>query len=271
MPDEPARKAIGVFDSGVGGLTVFQALAQRLPDEPIVYLGDTARVPYGTKSPEAVTRYALNCAALLVQRGIKLLVVACNTASAYGLEALRERLPLPVVGVIEPGARSAADATQTGRIGVIGTAGSIGSGAYQEALVRYAPGAQVFCRACPLFVPLAEEGWTTGAVPLEAARTYLEPLREEGIDTLLLGCTHYPILRAVIAEAIGEGVQLVDSACSTAAAVEEMLEAMDLRCPAGQVQDTRHAFLVTDDPSRFAATARHFLGGGLVFAEWVNL
>lgn len=260
-----------MFDSGVGGLTVFRALAERLPGEHIIYLGDTARVPYGTKSPEIVTHYAHNCASLLLNRGIKLLVVACNTASAFGLEALRAELPVPVLGVIEPGAQRAAATTRNGRIGVIGTAGTIGSGQYQEALGRHAPEARVFCRACPLFVPLAEEGWTTGVVPLEAAKAYLGGLCAEGVDTLLLGCTHYPILEGVIGDVMGAGVALVDSAHALADSVGELLAAMELHRPESDGEPALREFLVTDNPVQFAETSRRFLGGGPALAEWVSL
>ena len=185
---------IGVFDSGVGGLTVLKALIARLPGEPTVYLGDTARVPYGTKSGEVVTRYSLANAAALMEFDLKLLVVACNTASAVALPALRERLPIPVVGVIEPGVGAALAATRSGKVAVIGTPGTIGSGAYQRALTAGRPGLEVRAQACPLFVPLAEEGWTEGEVPRLVAERYLGDLRRSGVETVLLGCTHYPLL-----------------------------------------------------------------------------
>ena len=204
--------AIGVFDSGVGGLTVVRQILERLPGESIVYLGDTARVPYGTKSPRTVIRYALNCARILMEQNVKLLVVACNTASSCALDALREKYDVPVVGVIEPGARAAAARSPQGHIGVIGTAATIASGAYPRAIAALLPAARVACQACPLLVPLAEEGWTEGDVPRAAACRYLGPLLEEGMDTIVLGCTHYPLLKPVIAEVAGEPVTLVDSA-----------------------------------------------------------
>src|SRR5438105_3565570 len=190
MRDAP----IGLFDSGVGGLTVLRAVARRLPREHTVYLGDTARVPYGTRSREVVTRYALLNARHLARQGIKALVVACNTVSAHSLPALVETLPVPVIGVIEPGAQAAAARTRGGSIAVLGTPSTVASGAYQTALRRLAPLSPVVARACPLFVPLAEEGWTDGEVPRLVAERYLGDLRRAGADTVLLGCTHYPLL-----------------------------------------------------------------------------
>ncbi len=260
--------AIGIFDSGVGGLTVFGQVAARLPEESIVYLGDTARVPYGTKSSETVIRYAHSCASILLERGVKMIVVACNTASAYGVEALRDLLDVPVIGVIEPGAHAAAQKTRSGRIGVIGTAGTISSGAYPDAIEALAPDFSVVCKACPLFVPLAEEGWTDGEVPRAVARTYLGELMGQDIDTLVLGCTHYPLLKGVLAETVGEAVTLVDSAEETAAVVEATLAALDLRCLVPM--EPRHRFLVSDAPGGFEQIGRRFLGRELGTVEWVD-
>lgn len=263
------RRAIGVFDSGVGGLTVLKALMARLPTESTVYLGDTARVPYGTKSGEVVTRYSLRNADFLVEQGIKLLVVACNTASAVALPALSEALDVPVLGVIEPGAREAVARSRGGGIGVIGTPGTIRSGAYQRALAQARPGVQVQAKACPLFVPLAEEGWVTGAVPREVARTYLAELAGSGIDTLVLGCTHYPLLREVIAEALGPSVTLVDSAEATAEAAALLLEERGER--AQGTEAPRHSYFVTDVPERFVEIAARFLGRPVAAAEQVDI
>ncbi len=246
---------IGVFDSGVGGLTVLHALHRRLPAEPTVYLGDTARVPYGTKSPDTVIRYSRTNARFLLQHDLRLLVVACNTATAHALEALQAELPVPVIGVVEPGARAAAALTRTRRIGVIGTAGTIASGAYQRALAQAIPGAEVVARACPLLVPLAEEGWTEGEVPRLVVERYLGDLRGS-IDTLVLGCTHYPLLKEAIADVLGPQVALVDSAEATAAAVEDALRG---RPAAGGCTPTRRYF-VTDVPARFPEIASRFLG-----------
>src|SRR5213593_1632850 len=204
--------AIGIFDSGVGGLTVLHALLEALPGEHLLYLGDTGRHPYGTKSAETVTRYSIENVEFLVAKGIKMLVVACNTASAVALDALEARFPLPVVGVIEPGARAAVARTENGRVGVIGTEATIASGAYTKALRALRPGLEIYTRPCPLLVPLAEEGWLDGPIPRGVVETYLATLQKSGIDTLVLACTHYPLLRPLIAEVMGEKVGLVDSA-----------------------------------------------------------
>jgi glutamate racemase len=256
---------IGIFDSGVGGLTVQRALLEALPGADTIYLGDTARVPYGTKSAATVTAYSLRNAKVLQERGIDLLVVACNTASAVALPALRSALPVPVLGVVEPGARAAIRATQSGRIGVIGTAGTIGSGAYQAAIRALRADAVVVARACPLLVPLAEEGWTDPAdeVVRGVVRRYLAPMAGERIDTLVLGCTHYPLLRGAIAEAL-PGVTLVDSAETVAAEVLALL-------PAAAGRDGTHRFLVTDTPEKFLAVAGRFLGRPVESAEHVDV
>ncbi len=263
------HSAIGVFDSGVGGLTVLKALIARLPMESTVYLGDTARVPYGTKSGEVVTRYSLKNAELLLDQGIKLLVVACNTASAVALPALREHLPIPVVGVIEPGAAAAAGSTRTGKVAVIGTPGTIKSGAYQRALIGLRADLEVTTKACPLFVPLAEEGWVTGEVPMLVAREYLSGFVTGGIDTLVLGCTHYPLLSAVISEVVGPSVMLVDSAHATAERVAQLLAEKDL-LKVGLSSVERH-FFVTDVPDRFVEVGARFLGRPLSGARQVDL
>ena len=262
---------IGVFDSGVGGLTVLKALRERLPGEDFLYLGDTARLPYGTKSPSTVERYAVNAARHLVDGGIKLLVVACNTASSYALEALATACPVPVVGVVEPGVRAAV-ASGAGRIGVIGTEGTIRSEAYQRALRQAAPGVAVFSAACPLFVPLAEEGWTTGAVAEEVARTYLAAFEGTDVDTLILGCTHYPLLVDTITTAFEEithhDVQVLDSASATAEALAQELDQRGLHNVEG-AQNLR--FCATDDPSRFQETASRFFGAALGPVEHVDI
>lgn len=251
--------AIGVFDSGVGGLTVLRALMQQLPNERTVYLGDTARVPYGTRSQATVTRYALGNARFLLEQRIKLLVVACNTVSAESIPALREAVDVPVIGVVEPGAQAAFDAAGGGAIGIIGTQGTVQSGAYARALKRLDPDLRVVARACPLFVPLAEEGWLEGDVPRLAAERYLSPFREDGITALVLGCTHYPLLKDPIARALPD-VALVDSATSTAKAVEGLLAERDLLRHKG---DADHALFVTDLPGSFTQVAERFLGRAL--------
>jgi glutamate racemase len=246
-----------VFDSGIGGLTVVKAILELLPSQPLIYLGDTARTPYGTKSAEVVCRYSFENTEFLVGRGIKLLVVACNTSSAVALEALRDRYEIPVVGVIEPGASAAAAVTRNGRIGIIGTEATIRSGCYTRALRRLRPDFEIYTRACPLFVPLAEEGWTDNEVSRSAAALYLGSMRQSGIDTLILGCTHYPLLADVIRETMGGDVVLVDSARATANAVRETLETQ-AHVTGGPRKPA--SFFVTDSPDRFVRVGSRFLG-----------
>jgi glutamate racemase len=251
-----AAAAIGIFDSGVGGLTVLHALLEALPNEDLIYLGDTGRHPYGTKSAETVTRYSLENVEFLVGKGAKMVVVACNSASAVALRALAERCPLPIVGVIEPGARAAVARTRNGRVGVIGTEATITSGAYTQALRALRPGLEIYTRPCPLLVPLAEEGWVDGH-PARRVETYLASLERSGIDTLVLGCTHYPLLKPVIAEVMGPGVALVDSAEETAREVAALLRARGLAREAGAGSTS---FFVTDVPDRFIRIGQRFLG-----------
>ncbi len=263
-----AEGGIGVFDSGIGGLTVFKALRNALPPhERLLYLGDTARVPYGTRSPETVVRYAREGARFLADRGIRALVVACNTMSAVALEHLERTMPFPVVGVIEPGAEAASRASRTGAIGVIGTGATIQSGAYARAIARHRPDARVTARACPLFVPLAEEGWVDNEVARFTAKAYLGGLR--GIDTLVLGCTHYPLLRKVIGETMGPEVTLVDSAEATAAAVRGRLADGARANPRGAAGEDH--FFVTDSSDRFHDVGSRFLGRALARLEQVDL
>jgi glutamate racemase len=267
----PSSRPIGIFDSGVGGLTVMRAVADLLPDENIVYLGDTARVPYGNRSAATVRRYAVNATSTLVREEIKALVVACNTASAYSLDALRERFDIPIVGVIEPVARRAAALTRRGAVGVIGTRGTIASGSYRDALRRLGIDSTVQC-ACPLFVPLAEEGWTDGDVVETIARSYLATFADTDIDELILGCTHYPILADAIGRTIEEivqrPVQLLDSASATAAALSDVLAERKLQHPGRR---TTIRFWATDDPARFRETAHRFFGADLDEVEHVDI
>jgi glutamate racemase len=249
--------AIGIFDSGVGGLTVLHAVLGAVPNEHLIYLGDTGRYPYGSRSPEIVTRYALESADFLVERNLKLLVIACNTATAAALETLRAHVSVPVIGVVEPGARAAVRATRNGRVGVIGTEAVIASGAYTRSLRAHAPHLELFTRPCPLFVPLAEEGWTEGPVARNVAETYLSSLARSGIDTLILGCTHYPLLKPLITEVMGPSVTLVDSAEETAREVAARLEADGIVRANGPGSTS---FFVTDAPDRFARIGQRFLG-----------
>ncbi|MEJ2201851.1 MAG: glutamate racemase [Desulfuromonadaceae bacterium] len=262
------ERSIGVFDSGVGGLTVLKELLCQLPGEELIYLGDTARVPYGTKSPHTVLRYALEAAAFLVKQRVKMLVVACNTASSVALAALEERFSLPVVGVIEPGARRAVAVTRNRRIGVIGTEGTIASGAYSRAIQALDPGMQVYSASCPLFVPLAEEGWAEHPVARLAAEEYLAPLLANDIDTLVLGCTHYPLLKTTLRQVLGPGVALVDSAEETSRSVAAMLQGN--RLPRQSVPGTPR-FFVTDIPTRFVRVGGAFLGHSLEGVTQVTL
>jgi len=259
-----ADSPIGIFDSGVGGLTVFRALERRLPNDSLIYLGDTARVPYGTKSLATVERYAVENARFLAAHGIKLLVVACNTASALALPAIRASLDIDVVGVIGPGARAAI--VKGKNIGVVATESTVQSGAYTAAIKKANANATVVERACPLFVPLAEEGWADNDVARMIAETYLQDLRAN-VDTLVLGCTHYPILREVIQQTVGGGVQLIDSGEATAVEVKSLLKEKDLArltMPTGalerQLCDDLDHFYVTDAAERFSRVAERFLG-----------
>lgn len=263
------ERAIGIFDSGVGGLTVLGELRRQIPGEELVYLGDTARVPYGTKSAQTVARYAREAARFLVGQRVKLLVVACNTASAVALEELAAVHRLPVVGVIEPGARGALAATRTGRIGVIGTEGTIRSGAYERALRAGNPAVEVVSAPCPLFVPLAEEGWSEHPVARLAAAEYLAPLLRQRIDTLVLGCTHYPLLKRTLQDVAGPGVTLIDSAAETAKTVAALLAeaGLERRRPVG----VPPRYFVTDAAERFERVGGAFLGGALTGVATVTL
>lgn len=263
------ERAVGVFDSGVGGLTVLRELRRQIPAEALVYLGDTARVPYGTKSPPTVLRYAHEAARFLLAQRVKLLVVACNTASAVALDELTERYQVPVVGVIEPGARRALEVTRNGRIGVIGTEGTVRSGAYERALRAIRSDVVVFAAACPLFVPLAEEGWANHEIARLAAQDYLAPLLSRGIDTLVLGCTHYPLLKQILQEVAGPDVRLVDSARETAKAVASQLNEHSLMQRSTPALPPR--YFVTDIPDRFERVGGSFLGEPLHGVTTISL
>lgn len=262
-------RSIGIFDSGVGGLTVLREIIRAMPQEDTIYFGDTARVPYGTKSPETVSRYAHEITSFLVRRDIKLLVVACNTVSAVALNSLKKQFPIPVVGVIEPGAKRAVAVSRRGPIGVIGTAGTIKSSAYSRAIKRLNARAEVLTRACPLFVPLAEEGWTDNQVARLTAQAYLTDLRDAGVDTLVLGCTHYPLLKPLISEIMGPEVSLVDSAEETARCVAEILSRKKLLRPS--TEKGNHHYFVSDVPAAFIRVGNRFLGGRLGDVYQVNL
>ncbi len=264
------RAPIGIFDSGLGGLTVTAALFERLPEESTVYFGDTARVPYGPKSPATVRRYCAGILEWLLEQQVKAIVVACNTSSAHALDELRADSPVPVLGVIEPGAKAAAAATRNGRIGVIGTSGTVASGAYAKALQLLDPGLEVVQQACPLFVPFVEEGWFAHPATELVAREYLGPLISRRIDTLVLGCTHYPLLRPLLGEILGPDVTLIDSAVATADAVVEVLEGQGLRAE-GSGEPPTHRFAVSDEAQRFTQVGTRFLGARLTDVEVVAM
>jgi len=262
---ETRAAPIGVFDSGLGGLTVVRAIRQALPHEDLVYLGDTARVPYGTRSAHTVLRYAQTCGEHLRQRGVKLLVVACNTVSAVALPMLRVELDIPVLGVVGPGARAGVAAAKGKRLGVLATPGTVASGAYSRAVAAEDPRVEVFAQAAPLLVPLAEEGWVSGQVPELVAARYLEPLADAKVGALVLGCTHYPVLIEVLREQVarrcGPDVPVVDSAHAVAFELSELLRERELSSPS--TRPGRLRVLVTDRPSDFSAVARRFLGAEL--------
>ena len=269
---------IGIFDSGVGGLTVYRALHERLPDEHFVYLGDTARVPYGTKSLATVERYAIENAKFLEVHGIKLLVVACNTASALALAAIRDALSVEVIGVIEPGAHIAVQVADRKRIGVVATEATVQSRAYSRAIAGINPTVEVIERACPLFVPLAEEGWAETDVARTVAEHYLRDFTQSEIGALVLGCTHYPILRGVISEVVGKGLRLIDSGEAAANEVESLLERMGLwratqrnLARERKLCDDLDHFYVTDAAERFARVAERFLGSAPAVLEAVEV
>jgi glutamate racemase len=251
------ERGIGIFDSGVGGLTVLQRLLEAVPHEHLLYLGDTARHPYGTKSAAVVGRYAVENTAFLIEKDVKMVVVACNSASAVALEALRERFEVPVIGVIEPGARAAVAATRNRKVGIIGTEATIASGSYTRALRALDAGLEIYTRACPLLVPLAEEGWIDNDVARQVVALYLASLRQSRIDTLVLGCTHYPLLAGAIAAYLGPEVQLIDSAAETAREVAATLATHGLARTAGAGSAS---FFVTDVPDRFVKIGSRFLG-----------
>ena len=251
------KAPIGVFDSGLGGLTVAHAIMRELPAESLVYFGDTARVPYGPKSPDTVRRYSHEIAAYLLDQGVKAIVVACNTATAHALPMLQDELDVPVIGVVEPGARAAVRATKSGKVGVIATAGTIRSGAYVRAIKAEAPELQVIARACPLFVPLVEEGWLDHEATWSVAREYLEPFVRDQVDTLVLGCTHYPLLKRQIGEVVGRSVRLIDSAEETALDTRRMLAEHSLAAPQGEGS---YRFIASDDQAQFLTLGQRFFG-----------
>lgn len=250
--------AVGIFDSGVGGLTVMQKIAALLPHEDIVYFGDTARIPYGDKTPEAITRYSIENAIFLMEQRIKILVVACNTASAYALEKLKYIFRIPVIGVIEAGVDKAVLETQNRHIAILGTRGTIRSGVYQQEIKKRLPDAQIHAIHCPLFVPLVEEQWLSHEATRLIIEDYLRPLRNYSVDTVLLGCTHYPLLRELIQQELGGQIKIVDSATSCAERVKLQLDTLQLNSPLSN--GSNHLFFVSEDPEKFQTLGESFLG-----------
>jgi glutamate racemase len=263
------RSPIGIFDSGIGGLTVARAIYERLPEESTVYFGDTARVPYGPKSPETVRRYSLEILHWLLEQRVKAVVIACNTSTAHALETLQAHSPVPVIGVIEPGACAAAATGGDRPIGVIGTAGTIASNAYAKAIRRARPEARVEQRACPLLVPLVEEGWFEHPAADLIAREYLAPLTAADVGALVLGCTHYPLLKPLLQRVMGPAVKLIDSGEETARAVAAVLRERGLDAPTDGA--VTHRFVVSDDEARFRQVGARFIGERLGQAEVIAL
>ena len=270
--EEVSQAPIGVFDSGVGGLTVAREIMRQMPKERIIYFGDTARVPYGTKSKETVTRFSKQIARFLQSHQVKTIVVACNTASAYAIEDLEAELDIPVIGVVKPGARMAADMTRNGKIGVIATEGTIGSGLYSKYIKSLREDATIYGKACPLFVPLVEEGLWEDPVTVEIARRYLTELIDLDIDTLILGCTHYPLIRSTIGNIMGEGVTLVNPAYETAVALKKLLEEKNLlnevTPPLGS---NPYQFYVSDGAEKFKQFANSIIKYGILSAKTINI
>ncbi len=269
---ENREKPIGVFDSGVGGLTVMREIMRQLPDEKIVYFGDTARVPYGSKSRETVVRYSEQIVRFLQTQQVKAIVVACNTASAYALDVLEEKTSLPIIDVVKPGAKTAVETTKNGRVGVIGTEGTVGSGVYSSYIHQIDPKVQVTGKACPLFTPLVEEGLWEDPVTDEIASRYLAELIDIGIDTLVLGCTHYPLIRKTVGKIMGEGVTLVNPAYETAVELKELLSQQGLLSPgAPALGENRYRFYVSDAAEKFKRFANSIIKYGILSAKTIPI
>lgn len=251
------KRAVGVFDSGIGGLTVVKEIMKILPNEDIVYFGDTARVPYGNKSPETITKFSFQNTRFLIRMDVKAIVVACNTASALSLEKLKENFSIPIIGVIKPGAYMAVKETKNNRIGIIGTEGTIGSKAYEKAIKKLKPDAQLFGFPCPLFVPIVEEGWAESKVSRIIAEEYLKPLKESGVDTLVMGCTHYPLLTGIVGDVMGSGVKLINPAEATAVKLREILVENAMQNEENRTAACR--YYVSDNPGRFSKVGSNFL------------
>jgi len=262
-------KPIGIFDSGIGGLTVLKEIKNKFPRESTIYLGDTARVPYGIRSPETVTRYSFENTRFLFSKEVKMIVVACNTVSSVSLESIKNSVPVPVIGVIEPGAKAAVAATKNKKIGVIGTEATIRSNSYTKAIMNIDNSIEVFGIACPLFVPLVEEGWTEGKIAEMIAQEYLLEIKRKGIDTLVLGCTHYPLLKGILAAVMGDSVRLIDSAIETVGEIETILGDLSLLNRSGG--NIIREFYVTDSPEKFKTVGEKFLGEDIQHIQKIEL
>jgi len=269
--NDEASRPIGVFDSGIGGLTVVKELSRLLPNEKIVYFGDTARVPYGNKSKETIIHYSLQIAYFLLKKKIKMLVVACNSASSVSMPTLKRHFHIPVIGVIEPGAKSAISTSQNKSIGVIGTLGTVSSNSYKKALKKIDKKVIVSQQACPLFVPLAEDGWNKTKIAQDISDEYLKELAKKGIDSLILGCTHYPLLKEVIQSSVGKKVKLIDSGIETAKEVKKILEKKGLLNIHKQTERNHSVFYVSDFPHKFKEVSQRFLSKELKYVHKVKL
>ena len=263
------KRPIGIFDSGIGGLTVFKELKKILPQEDIVYFGDTARVPYGNKSKDTVIRFSIQNANFLISLNVKMIVVACNTSSSYSLPMLKRRYNIPVVGVVGPGTKEAASITKNMKIGVMGTKATIASGVYESELRRIKPKADVTSVSCPLLVPLVEEGWLKGDITIAIANRYLRSFKKKNVDTVILGCTHYPLLKSIIRRVLGKDVSIIDSATQVAKMVKHIMHKKKL-C-AGKRDRGRYRFYVSDEPGLFRKIGTRFLGGKIVDVKKVDI
>ncbi|MBP5224345.1 MAG: glutamate racemase [Lachnospiraceae bacterium] len=268
---EQANAPVGIFDSGLGGLTVAREVMRQIPDERIVYFGDTARVPYGSKSKDTIRRYSEQIIRFLYTKDVKAIVVACNTASAYALEEIRDNVKVPIIGVVRPGARTAAQNTRNKKIGVIGTEGTVRSDLYKRYIQSLDPKAEVFQKACPLLCPLVEEGWWHDEITTNVVKRYLKGLTAAGIDTLILGCTHYPLIRSTIRQVVGERVTLINPAYETAVELKKLLESGGILAPPSPASPDKYRFYVSDDPEKFDAFASSVLEFSVSPAEKVRI
>lgn len=262
-------RPIGVFDSGIGGLTVVKEIMKMLPDEDIIYFGDTARVPYGTKSKETVIKYSFQCVRFLLEKNVKSIVIACNTASASSLDIVQQSYDLPIVGVVEPGAKTACKVTKSGKIGIIGTEGTISSGAYEKAINEINKNIKMTLRACPLFVPIAEEGWQDTEIAFLTAQNYLWDFKKSDIDALIMACTHYPLLEKTIGKVLGEGIKLVNPAYETAKVLEYMINSNGLKNDRPHKGD--YKYYVSDNPVKFKKTGENFLEKPVGWVEKIDI